>query len=363
MKNIKIRTALMVILIFFSLLWLGVSTYTLFSLNQVNQTLNLSNNEQLNSDIINGANDHYYRVITALERAARAGQSGGRAEAESTLGEVASELALIDQGLAEFKNIDHGLLDPLLVDKIYNSSLQLRTLGMQPLLQAVKDGRYDDFNAGLHENYLPLRTQFTTVMQQYNEALGSIKRGSNERIALLVAFCQRALLAALLAGAVIVLFTDRYLVRHLVRPLDAIKAHFRALSAGRLGFVITDMGRNCVGELIPFLRDMQTNWVNTVTQIRGSAESIYRGASEISQGNTDLSSRTEQQASALEETAASMEQLNSTVKHNTENAHQASKLAQDASQTAKKGGAIVEEVVTTMGSIAASSKKSLKLSM
>ncbi|WP_413742246.1 methyl-accepting chemotaxis protein [Sodalis sp. RH15] len=360
-KNIKIRTAVMVILIFFSLLWLGVSAYTLYSLNQVNQTLQLSNNEQLNSDIINGANDHYYRVVTTLERAARAGQSGARADADMELGSVASELELIDQGLTQFKGIDHGQLDPLLVDKIYNSSLQLRTLGIQPLLLAVKDGRYDDFNQGLHDTYLPLRKQFTSVMQEYDGAVDAIKNASNERIALLTTLCQRALLAALLAGVVILLFTDRYLVRHLVRPLNAIKGHFRSLAAGQLGFTITDMGRNCVGELIPFLRDMQTHWVNTVTQIRGSAESIYQGAGEISQGNTDLSSRTEQQASALEQTAASMEQLNSTVRHNTENAHQASKLAKDASETAKKGGIIVEEVVATMGSIAASSKKIVEI--
>jgi len=238
--NIKIRTVLMVILIFFSLLWLGVSAYTLFSLNQVNQTLQLSDNEQLNSDIINGANDHYYRTVTSLERAARAEQYGTQAEADVDLNAVTTELTLIDQGLAQFKNIDHGLLDPLLVDKIYNSSLQLRTLGMQPLLQAVKDKRYDDFSQGMHDTYLPLRRQFTDVMQEYNGAVSAIKASSSARIALLTTLCQRALLAALLAGIVIVLFTDRYLVRHLVTPLNIIKGHFRALTAGQLGFTVTD---------------------------------------------------------------------------------------------------------------------------
>lgn len=55
-------------------------------------------------------------------------------------------------------------------------------------------------------------------------------------------------------------------------------------------------------------------------------------------GNNDLSSRTEQQASALEETAASMEQLTATVKQNADNAHHASKLAEDASGKASRGG-------------------------
>lgn len=57
----------------------------------------------------------------------------------------------------------------------------------------------------------------------------------------------------------------------------------------------------------------------------------------IKEGNDSLSSRTEQQAS-LQQTAASMEQMNSTVKQNTENVHQARRLAQDASDMAKRRG-------------------------
>ncbi|CCK14538.1 Methyl-accepting chemotaxis protein III (ribose and galactose chemoreceptor protein) [Cronobacter universalis NCTC 9529] len=52
-----------------------------------------------------------------------------------------------------------------------------------------------------------------------------------------------------------------------------------------------------------------------------------------------------------------MEQLTATVKQNADNAHHASKLAQDASGKATTGGQIVSGVVTTMGNISSSSKK------
>jgi len=71
----------------------------------------------------------------------------------------------------------------------------------------------------------------------------------------------------------------------------------------------------------------------------------------------DLSARTEAQAGALEETASSMEELTSTVQHNAENARQANQLAQTASEIAVKGGAVVAQVVDTMGSINASAMK------
>lgn len=100
-------------------------------------------------------------------------------------------------------------------------------------------------------------------------------------------------------------------------------------------------GKNCVGRLVPFVQQMQHNWVKTVGDIRGSVEEIYRSAGEIALGNTDLSSRTEEQASALEQTAASMAQLSAVVKQNADNANQASLVAKHASQTANEGGDIV----------------------
>jgi len=70
-----------------------------------------------------------------------------------------------------------------------------------------------------------------------------------------------------------------------------------------------------------------------------------------------LSSRTESQASSLEETASSMEELTDTVKQNAENARQANQLVVSASDFAAKGGKVVGQVVTTMGSIKDSSRK------
>ena len=102
---------------------------------------------------------------------------------------------------------------------------------------------------------------------------------------------------------------------------------------------------------------MRENLANIVGQVRTGTDTIATASSEIASGNLDLSSRTEQQASSLEETASSMEELTSTVKKNADNARQANSMAVTASDVAKKGGAVVAEVVTMMGSINESSRK------
>ncbi|MBV8665637.1 MAG: hypothetical protein JO269_04055, partial [Burkholderiaceae bacterium] len=92
-------------------------------------------------------------------------------------------------------------------------------------------------------------------------------------------------------------------------------------------------------------------------QVRTGTDAIASASSEIATGNLDLSARTEAQASSLEETAASMEELTSTVKQNSDNARQANQLALSASEVAAKGGAVVSQVVETMGAINDSSRK------
>ncbi|WP_229477323.1 methyl-accepting chemotaxis protein, partial [Massilia rubra] len=115
--------------------------------------------------------------------------------------------------------------------------------------------------------------------------------------------------------------------------------------------------RDEIGDLMRALHAMNDSLTRVVSEVQSGTNAIAIGSTEIAAGNLDLSARTEQQASSLEETAASMEELTSTVRQNADNAHQANQLALAASQVARKGGAIVSQVVDTMGSIEASSRK------
>jgi methyl-accepting chemotaxis protein len=111
------------------------------------------------------------------------------------------------------------------------------------------------------------------------------------------------------------------------------------------------------GSLLFSIKRMQDQLTDVVVRIKTSSDAIATASGQIAAGNQDLSSRTEEQASSLEETAASMEELTSTVKQNADNARQANQLALSASEVAIKGGNVVGQVVDTMASINASSKK------
>ncbi len=95
----------------------------------------------------------------------------------------------------------------------------------------------------------------------------------------------------------------------------------------------------------------------SIADVRASALSIQTASTEIASGNLDLSSRTEQAASNLQKTASAMEEITVTVRHSTDSAVQANQLAETASTVARRGGAVVSQVVSTMDEINTSSRK------
>lgn len=348
---------MIIILIIFSVLWGGVSAFVLHSLQELTTDLSLTDIQQENRDIMNDDNGLYYRVENTLDRTLDAIRKNDSAAISEQLESAAADIGKLRADLEKFRTGDHGSIDKATTDVIYNSSYQLLTRAIVPMYDALKAGRGDEYVQLSNQPRRELRRNFTAAIEQYNTEIDKLIRDDKQQITWWVDTCRNVLIAALVIGLLIVFLTDRYLVRYLVKPLECIQAHLQILADGKLQTRIMDMGKNCAGKLVPFIQDMQDNWVRTVSDIRSSSHEIYRSAGEIAAGNTDLSSRTEEQASALEQTAASMEELSAVVKQNADNASQASQLAQTASQDANKGGEIVGHVVSTMNNISASSQK------
>ena len=145
--------------------------------------------------------------------------------------------------------------------------------------------------------------------------------------------------------------------RYISRPLAEVEQAATQIANGDLTVQMDVRGNDEIARLTQAMNGISHNLSSVVGKVRSGAEHIASASSEIASGNQDLCVRTEQQAGELEQTASSMEELTSTVRQNSDNARQANQLAQSASDVAVRGGAVVAQVVETMGSINASSQK------
>ena len=170
-------------------------------------------------------------------------------------------------------------------------------------------------------------------------------------------FARMLLLGLGIGGLVIGLLLAAWITRSITAPLRQAVRVAQAVSEGDLRSEIEVHSRDEAGQLLSALQHMNTSLTGIVNEVRHSSDTIATATSQIAAGNLDLSSRTEEQAAALEETTASMHELAGTVKQNYDSGKHANELAESASKVAVRGGEVVGQVVHTMESINASSRK------
>ncbi|CAI2125106.1 methyl-accepting chemotaxis protein [Serratia bockelmannii] len=161
----------------------------------------------------------------------------------------------------------------------------------------------------------------------------------------------RLLSGTLAAILLLLVAVQRDFRRRLILPLRQIAEHLQKVGRGDLRSEIAVRNNNEIGMLFASLRTMQQELSATVQQVRDGVESINHGTHEIAVGNADLSSRTEEQASALTETAASMEQITATVRQNADNATQAAGMVNQTAGIARNGETLMASAIDKMRAI------------
>ncbi|KQQ96510.1 methyl-accepting chemotaxis protein [Massilia sp. Leaf139] len=255
-------------------------------------------------------------------------------------------------------------IEPLIAGDA-EKALFAKILEQRKLYSASRDGAVKAKAAGNEEEAAKLLDEkFTPASKLYQELLHELvvmQRTSIDATAKAIdasAGRSTTIIAALTAVAVLLGAALSWLLTNgITRPIRDALELAETVAGGDLTRNIDASAKDETGALLRALRHMNDSLVKIVTQVRNGTDTIATGSAEISAGNLDLSARTEQQAGALEETAASMEELTTTVRQNADNARQANQLSIAASEVAAQGGAVVGQVITTMGSINESSRK------
>src|SRR5471032_957047 len=303
--------------------------------------------------------DMYRHVFAGIRRTSAIAKSEDPALAEFFAADTANSTRIVGELLKKIEPLatdeDRAMLDS--VAAVRNKYMAARNA----IAKAKAAGDAATAQRLMQQDFLPLSVEYENGLQallDHQRKIIDITAEDNDAVAIRSRNLLM-LLAVLVVGFGMVFAW--WLTRGITRPINQAVAVARRVADGDLvdhdHTAATSYAADEPGQLLQALHDMSTNLVTIVGDVRLGTDNIATASCQIAAGNLDLSSRTEQQASSLEETASSMEQLTSTVKQNADNARQANVLAASASDVAVRGGAVVSDVVRTMASIDASSKK------
>jgi len=363
-RNLKVGPRLILSFLAVALLGAIVAGIGIYNMDQMNERAKrMYDNELLGLSYTKEANINLIYINRAIRGAMLASTEKRRQTSLDNLVtyrktmrdylDKAKPLITSEEGKRVFVELDNEL-------RAYDSVIdeQVRKTNAEPLLEQRDSVGY------MFDTFMPRSNVIDDKMaqlaklkeesaRQVNQENRAAYDGSRGLMLVLV-------LGSLGAGAGFGILITRGLTRQLGgEPAYAAQVASR-IAAGDLATDV-ELRSGDSGSLLFAMKIMRDKLAGIVTQVRGGTDAIASASNQIAAGNLDLSSRTEQQASSLEETASSMEELTSTVKQNADNARQANALAMTASDVATKGGAVVAQVVQTMGSIKTSSSKVVEI--
>jgi methyl-accepting chemotaxis protein len=324
---------------------------------------------ELNQNVETLVNDRYAKtvMVNALSQQINVIARAVRNVALSTDAKViAQELARIDTARKQNEATEAQLLTRLisakgkdLIDGLVKSSAAYYPIQEQVLaLLAAGDGEaarsilLGEMRTRQNSMFAALAA-LTDYQRSLMETAASDSAETYRRsVVLLSVLSAVAMLLSLLATLMI----TRSVLKQLGAEPQYAMDVATSIAGGDLSTSI-DIRKGDQNSLMVAIKTMRDRLADIVSQVRHGTETIATASSQIAAGNLDLSNRTEEQASSLEQTASAMEELTSTVKQNADNAKHANQLASNASDVAIRGGVVFSEVVETMDSISASSRK------
>jgi len=361
LKNLSIKSRLIFVIAFLSVLLVGIGVLGMASLNITNASL-----KRVYED----------RVVALgqLERVSALINKNQILVGESVSGQLSAfpeDVSVVDKNVAEIRRVMeeiNALLkaytatkltaeEAKLVEELSAIRLKYGRDGLQPALAALAGHDFQQageiLQGSMRESYPPVRAVAEALVQLQLKAAKQEFEAAQSRYVMV----RNVAIIVMLAGVLLAALVGYWLIRAITVPLNEAVRVAESVAAGDLTQTIEVRSQDETGQLMKAMKNMNDSLVNIVGQVRTGTDTIAHATREIATGNLDLSSRTEEQAASLEETASSMEELTSTVKQNAENARQANQLVGATSEVAVKGGRVVGQVVDTMASIKDSSRK------
>jgi methyl-accepting chemotaxis protein len=203
----------------------------------------------------------------------------------------------------------------------------------------------------------PLQTKYFEALDVFVKYENSLMETASETSNEVASQTTTLILVLAFAAAILSTVVGYFVTQSIVTAMRRASNITNKVASGDLTSDIQVLTKDEVGQMMAGLKGMNEGLKHLVGEVNHSTHSLTNTAKEIAQGNHQLNDRTMEQSQVLQETTSSMLDLTEVVRHTTQATREANELAATASQIASKGGAVVSEVVQTMGAIHSSSKK------
>lgn len=392
-KNMKIRTRMLLSYAVIIVLCLAASIIALFMMNKIsgNLTSFYDNNYTVTVNAWTARREMQYARADILKAIIETDVNDTKAAIDSASGALTKMRDTFPLIRERFKG-DKALMDE--VETILQQAMGYRDQVFDLALAL----RNDEAFALMKNSYAPLLDQMADVLREIateaeNDAIAMVEQGRQlQTTSMLVVI---AVIGFSIALAVVL---GLYISNGIRKPVEEIKEVAEKMAAGNLDVSLDYQSRDELGNLSDSMRslihmfreiidDMSYGLASlgsgdftveskveelyvgdfhrlltsmhqiierlsqTLGQISMASDQVSAGSDQVSAGSQALSQGATEQASSVEELAATINEISSQVSENAENAQQGSKLADAAGAKIELGNRQMQEMIAAMGEI------------
>lgn len=392
-KNMKIRTRMLLSYAVIIVLCLAASIIALFMMNKIsgNLTSFYDNNYTVTVNAWTARREMQFARADILKAIIETDVNDTKAAIDSASGALTKMRNTFPLIRERFKG-DKALMDE--VETILQQAMGYR----DQVFDLALAQRNDEAFAMMKNSYAPLLDQMADVLREIatvaeNDAIAMVEQGRQlQTTSMLVVI---AVIGFSIALAVVL---GLYISNGIRKPVEEIKEVAEKMAAGNLDVSLDYQSRDELGNLSDSIRslihmfreiidDMSYGLASlgsgdftveskveelyvgdfqrlltsmhqiierlsqTLGQISMASDQVSAGSDQVSAGSQALSQGATEQASSVEELAATINEISSQVSENAENAQQGSKLADAAGAKIELGNRQMQEMIAAMGEI------------
>ena len=403
LKNMKIRTSLLLGFGITLLVSIIIIASTLFLMNQQSgKMVEVINNDVEACDLIKATRIDANIAARNLRNILLLPDNPNNAQMLAT---IQTSLSALDQDMATLESV-YTLQDNQLVE--YKKAIDSWKEAANDILTAANAGRTEEAIRLVQNECIPRLDALGEIAEGMDNALNAAKNAelaSQQKGFTYITLIVVGVLAVVLV--IMMLFITK-VIRGIVVPTAQVQKALMGFSEGRLKIPVDYQSKNEIGDMcealrksqiilggviedvcdllskmaggnfnvktrdeglyvgdlstiLHALRSLKQTLSSTMVQIHQAAEEVSSGADQVSSGAQALSQGATEQASSVEELAATINDISEQIKANADNAQQASQMADDVGQKIDQSNTQMQEMTAAMGEISEKSKEIAKI--
>jgi methyl-accepting chemotaxis protein len=190
--------------------------------------------------------------------------------------------------------------------------------------------------------------QFAEAQQTQSDLENALLHKTN--LTILITLWVTTLLGAIVGGLISFL-----VARHISRGIRIVAARADAIASGDLtgGELHLDSGDQ-IGSLADAMQKMQASLANIIGTVVQTAGAITTSTASMRSASDQVHRRVDQQTQQTQQAATAMQEMSASIAEVSRHTQSAVETARSAAMTAREGGSIVEQMLSSMHSIATS---------